>query len=508
MFLRRKKNKSGSVSVQIIDKSRGKYRVIETIGSAKNPREVDYLWRKGQRRIEELSGQLALDILTTKDQAILHFFDHSEKMGVRVIGPEKILGTIFDSIGFDSIDDDLFRHLVISRLAYPGSKLKTVDYLRRYQGVELQIDRLYRFLDEMNDRHKEAAEQIAFEHTHNVLKGEITAVFYDMTTLYFEASDEDDLRKTGFSKDGKAQHPQILLGLLVARNGYPIGYEIFEGNTFEGHTLLPVLAAFEHKFKLTRPIVVADAGLLSKPNIKMLVKAGYQYILGGRIKNETSAVKKKILALKLANGQRKSIKKEDGSRLIISYSESRAKKDRYNRQRGLQRLEKALKRGRLNKSHINNRGYNKYLKMKGEVNISIDYHKFEQDAEWDGLKGYLTNSALTPKAITDNYRSLWQIEKAFRISKTDLKIRPIYHRLRHRIEAHISIAFVAYTIYKELERILYAHKAPFSAKRAIELTQTMYALDITLPDSKRTKSVNITNEPEQKRLLEIMKKDV
>jgi transposase len=161
------------------------------------------------------------------------------------------------------------------------------------------VDRLYRFMDRLNDQHKESAENISFEHTKKVLKGDINVIFYDMTKLYFEASSEDDLRRTGFSKDGKPQHPQIMLGLLVAKQGYPIGYQIFEGNTFEGHTLLPVLASFEQKFNLSHPTVVADAGLLSNNNIQLLVEAGYKYILGARIKNEKPQIKEQILSLNL-----------------------------------------------------------------------------------------------------------------------------------------------------------------------------------------------------------------
>ena len=109
-----------------------------------------------------------------------------------------------------------------------------------------------------------------------------------------------------------------------------------------------------------------------------------------------------------------------------------------------------MRSGKLSKEHINNRGYNKYLKLSGEVNITIDYEKYEADSVWDGLKGYVTNTSLSRKKVIENYSQLWQIEKAFRISKTDLRIRPIYHRLKNRIEAHICICFTAYTIYKEL----------------------------------------------------------
>ena len=157
--------------------------------------------------------------------------------------------------------------------------------------------------------------------------------------------------------------------------------------------------------------------------------------------------------------------KDENTRLIVSYSDNRAKKDAYNRQRGLKRLEKKIKSNRLTKSSINNRGYNKYLKMEGEVFVEIDYSKYEQDSVWDGLKGFITNSKLTDKEVIANYKNLWYIERAFRMSKTDLRIRPIYHRLRNRIEAHICVAFTAYSIYKELERVLHAEKSPLSLKK-------------------------------------------
>jgi len=257
-------------------------------------------------------------------------------------------------------------------------------------------------------------------------------------------------------------NPQIFLGLLVGLGGYAIGYDIFEGDIYEGHTLIPFIEKISEKFNLTRPVVVADAGLLSKDNIKALEEQGYEYILGARIKSESEEMKQKILSANLGDGKAKALKKENHRRLIIAYSDKRAGKDRHNRTRGLQRLEKQLKRGKLTKASINNRGYNKYLKLKGKVDVEIDYDKYQQDQQWDGLKGYVTNTKFRSARVIDSYRNLWHIERAFRMSKTDLKIRPIYHRLRRRIEAHICISFVAYTILKELERVLYRKKSSIS----------------------------------------------
>ena len=283
MFLRKVNNRSGSISVQIISKSRGKYKVVKTIGSGKTEQDVQRLWYLGKQEIERISMPAKLFVSET-DTIVDSIFATLSNASIRVVGPELIFGKIYDKIGFNQIKEDLFRHLVISRLAFPLSKLKTIEYLYRYQGISLNIDRIYRFLDKLNNHLKDKIERISFEHTKKILKGKISVVFYDMTTLYFEASDEDDLRKTGFSKDGKHSNPQIFLGLLVGLGGYAIGYDIFEGNTYEGHTLIPFLDKTSKKFNLQKPIIVADSGLLSKSNIKALAEQHYEYIIGARIK--------------------------------------------------------------------------------------------------------------------------------------------------------------------------------------------------------------------------------
>ena len=216
-------------------------------------------------------GELFCDEVDARLEDFLSTVNNTE---IQVIGPELIFGRLFDKIGYGVLQSELFGRLVISRLFNPGSKLKTIDYLERYQGVSYPKERIYVFLDslckpsqssltEEETNLKATVERITFEHTKRVLRGKITVAFYDMTTLYFEASDEDDLRKTGFSKDGKHQCPQIFLGLLTAGGGNPIGYEIFEG-----HTFIPVLQNVEKKYGIGRPVVVADAALLPADNCK------------------------------------------------------------------------------------------------------------------------------------------------------------------------------------------------------------------------------------------------
>jgi transposase len=505
MFVRKKRNRSGSVSVQIISKSSGKYKVYKTIGSSISSEQIEKYFNQANNEINPNKNQLKL-FIDKEDILIERFIDDITNSQIEVIGPELVYGRIFDFIGYGSIEEKLFRHLVITRLIYPGSKLKTIEYLRRYQNIDIDVDKIYRFLDTLQNKLKQQVENISFKRTKELLNGKIEIVFYDMTTLYFEASDEDDLRKTGFSKDGKHQCPQIYIGLLVGAEGYAIGYDVFEGNISEGHTLIPMIKKFEKRYKLDKPVIIADSGLLSKENIKSLEENGYKYIIGARIKNETEGIKKKILSLDLQNGKPRRIKKDKTTTIIVSYSSGRAAKDLRNRNRGIQKLEKRIKSGKLTKSNINNRGYNKYLKLEGEIKITIDREKFEKDNKWDGIKGYITNTKLNSEAIIKNYNHLWQIEKAFRISKTDLRIRPIYHYLKERIEAHICISFVSYGIYMDLERVLKKEKSNFSVKKASEITRNMYQIKYMLPKSQKEVTKTLKMDDDQNKLIEIINK--
>jgi transposase len=499
VFIRKKKNDSGKICVQVIDKTGGKYKVLFTVGSSHDPNEVLGFIFRAKLWMKEKAGSIELDF-ANESVGTNEILDAIQNL--RLIGLELLLGKIFDEIGFNQIEDEVFRYLVLHRLVFPRSKLKTTQYLYRYHYLDWDENQIYRYLDKLYDSQKELVQKISYDHTVKILGNEIQLVFYDVTTLYFEIDNEDQLRRTGFSKEGKHQNPQIVLGLLVSRDGYPLSYEIFEGSKFEGHTMLPVIETFCQKFGLEKVIIVADAGLLSRSNIEELGSKGYEFILGARIKNESEEIRKKILELKWKDGKSKLISKGD-LRLVVSYSDSRAGKDKYNRERGLRKLEKKIKSGKLTKANLTNRGYNKYLKLKGKVQVTIDMEKFEQDSRWDGLKGYLTNSSLSKEEIMENYKQLWQIEKAFRVTKSEIKIRPIYHRLPKRIEAHICIAFVAYKVYKELERTLKAKKAVISPGKAIEIAQNIFEIEILTPKSKQLiKKVLLLSE-EQKYLAEI-----
>ncbi len=524
MFVREKKNRSGSISVQVIDKSQGSYRVIKSFGSTSDPNKLSILTSQAKHYISKVKseGMLSLfDPPIDEDSILESYLNTISNAQLQVIGPELIFGILYDRIGYNAIKSVMFRNLVMARLFNPGSKLKTIDYLYRYQGVNYSISKIYRFLDFLCAREKDDEEQeevkvkdirdyveeISFTHTKYVLGGDISVVFYDMTTLYFEASDEDDLRRTGFSKDGKSHCPQIFLGLLVGFGGNPIGYDIYEGNIDEGHTFIPFIKKIQKKYNIDKPVIVADSGLLSKNNINSFIEDGYEFIIGARPKSESKEMKQQIINSNLKFDEIKTFDKGDGLRLIISKTENRAKKDAYNRKKGLARLEKQIRSGKLTKTNINNRGYNKYLKMDGEVKVSIDLDKYILDSGWDGIKGFVTNTKLNEKDVIDSYRNLWLIERAFRMNKTDLEIRPIYHRLKNRIEGHICICFTAYTIMLELERILKKNKSNITLLRAQELTHNMYQMVYQLPNSKKIKTQILKMEPEQQELYDIVIND-
>lgn len=502
MFVRKNRNRSGSVSIQITQKVNGSNKVIKTIGVAKTKREEEFLLLLANTEIERLQGQQLL-FAEHDDLVVDNFVNSIANDHLQIIGTHLILGKIYDKIGFPSGGScNYFQNLVLCRLVYPGSKLKTVTYFKQHLNMDVSVYSVYRFLDELNAELKSTIEQISFEYTKKLLKGKIGVVFYDMTTLYFEASEEDDYRIPGFSKDGKHQQPQIMIGLLVSSHGYPIGYQIFEGNTSETKTLIPVLEVFQKKFGIDKPIIVADAALLSQKNIDALRENKYEYILGGRIKNETKQIKARIIVLDVKEGKPKELKNKNG-RLIVSFSSKRAYNDKKNKKKGLKRLEKKVKSGKLSKDQINNRGYNKYLKLSGEINVTIDYKKYKADSVWDGLKGYVTNTRLSRNKVIENYSQLWQVEKAFRISKTDLRIRPIYHRLKNRIEAHICICFSAYAVYKELERLLKKNSIELSPEKAIDKIKEIRQLQYILPRSRQVKIKILQPTEEQSQLLEM-----
>lgn len=497
MFIRKKKNPSGVVSVQIIDKSHGKYRMIKTIGSSLDNVEIEELCNLGKQWISNHLGEQDLFQQELKQQEEKQVIEYllSNIENILINGTQLILDRVFNIIGFNKIDDKILQNLVIARLSQPMSKSATVEYLKSYFDEDLQLHKIYRYMDKLYNTQQERIQQISVEHTRKILGGQIGLMFYDVTTLYFETDYGDELRENGFSKDGKHSQPQIVLGLLVSRDGYPLSYSLFNGSQYEGRTMLPIVEDFVQRFNLEDFVVVADSGLMNKSNISLMESFGYKYIIGARIKNETQEIRSQILSFNKCDNVFNELKKEN-DRLIIGYSAQRAKKDKYNREKGIKRLRQAYKSGNITKENINKRGYNKFLEISDNVKVGINQNKINEDEKWDGLKGYITNTSLPVKEIHEQYNSLWIIEKAFRVTKGTIEMRPMFHFNPCRIEAHVCICFVAYKVYKELDRMLKSSNIQLSVDKVLNIAKTITTIKMKLPLSNTTltKTMLITNK--------------
>ena len=481
------------MSVVVAEKNRGSYRELATIGISRKSEELDALVAKGKEWIDREFARRhpRLDLFGEERKKAEAEAAEAERMlacitNISINGADIILDQVFNRIGFNRVDDEVFRKLVKARLACPASKAATVEYLKNHFDDDVGLSKIYRYLDKLSGHQHEIVQDISVRHTARLFGGSIGVLFYDVTTLYFEADYEDGLRRTGFSKEGRHSNPQIILGLLISLGGYPLAYCIHEGNKYEGHTMLPTINGFVAKYGLENFVVVADSGLMNSANIAELEAHGYKYIIGAKIKNESREVMDWILAQPKRDRKMAEYDKGGGRRLLVGYTEERAKKDAYNREKGIRRLEKAYRRGTLTKENINKRGYNKFLAMDGEVKVAIDYGRIADDSRWDGLKGYLTNTDIPAQDVYAAYHNLWHVERAFRIAKSKIEIRPMFHFTRKRIEAHICICFVALKVYKELERMLKASDIRMSVDKVLALAKTIVTIHMTLPHSKQT----------------------
>ncbi|GHS91745.1 hypothetical protein FACS1894174_05130 [Bacteroidia bacterium] len=485
MYVRKKKNRSGTISVVVVSKTLGKYKEVKCLGTANTEDEAETLCNDAQKWIHAYAGQQELDFNDVKGRER----EETERVisntdTVLINGTQLLLDRIYDDIGFNRIPDEILRHLVIARVSQPASKLATTEYLKSYYDEDVDLNHVYRYMDKLYNTQQELVQQISVEHTRKMLGGKIGLMFYDVTTLYFESAKTDDLRKPGFSKDGKTAESQVVLGLLVSEGGYPLSYSLFNGSQYEGYTMIPMIDDFKQRFSLGRDfVVVADSGLMNSTNVELLRNAGYKYIIGARIKSENSKVKKWILEQPKEDGLNYEYTRNNGERLILNYSAARAGKDAYNRERGIDRLRKAYKTGRLTKQQVNRRGYNKFLEISKDVEVLISEQKIKEDSLWDGLKGYITNTDLDADKVISEYRELWVVERAFRVSKGTLEMRPMFHFTERRIEAHVCICFVAYKIYKELERLIKVKNIPLSIGKVLDVAKTVTTIRVRMPEN-------------------------
>lgn len=426
-------------------------------------------------------------------------------------GVHEIYGKLYDEMNFKTIIPNHNRHvatskalkeIVLARVANPDSKSGSVDMLASKFGVNLNLKTVYRMMDMIDDKQIKKLNKLVLTQTKSLLDDKIDVIYFDATTLYFESFTEDEdnpqdadeaIRKNGYSKDGKFNQPQVVLALLVTKQGLPVGYKAFSGDTFDGHTIIPSLKEIEDEFKVDKIVYVADAGMFNKSNLEEFDKnENMTYIVGAKIKTMSKVYKEQILKtddFTDINDDTK-VKTLDykGKKLLVSYSKKRAKKDKHEREKAITKLKKRLEDSKSVKSQLSNNGYKKYLQLESsdknsscDLSITLNEDKILEDAAWDGLKGIVTNNtSLSNEELIDQYSNLWQVEESFRITKHDLKIRPIYHWKPSRVKAHLAISFMAYALVRYLEyrvRLQYKKLSPEKIRQILLSVQTSIFYD-------------------------------
>jgi len=535
MFIRVKTNpNSPRKSVQIVESKRVANKVKQTIvkhvGVANNEKELEELklFANSLKNKLEQDGKLPLytpeeldnmtsnkttdnkNLSSTSTNKMLNRDDYDVNLldlieEDRVInGISDIYGKLYDDMNFKTILSTSKRHdtlsktlkeIVLARVANPDSKKSTVDMLALKFGVQLNLKTVYKMMDFINDNKIKKLNQLVLNQTANLLNNTIDILYFDATTLYFESFSEDEFKKNGYSKDKKFNQPQIVLALLVTKNGLPVGYKAFSGDTFDGHTIIPAIESIKDELKdmqLDKVVYVADSGMFNRVNLEKLEEYKIDYIVGARIKNLSNRVKEEILDIESYEyfDDDKKIKtiEYEGRKLVVTYSLKRANKDKQDRLKAIDKLQKKLKSSNSVKSQLSNQGYKKYIKLESnsdkkecDLSIELNEEKIKDDELWDGLKGIITNNrTLSNEELIHQYSNLWQIEESFRITKHDLKIRPIYHWKPSRVKAHLAISFMAYTLVRHLEyrvKLLYKKLSPQMIRQMLLSVQTSIFYD-------------------------------
>lgn len=482
LYVRKVPTASGATGVQVASKIRGKREIIEHIGSAHTPAELAALVAIAKQRIQ--GDQQALDLeLEESPAAVIDVPAASSAMVQRSssrILLQALEGT-YKRLGFDVIDDSVFTDLVVARLVEPTSKLDSIRVLQQLGRDPVHVNTLYNCLRRVVDRdYRTVLATACWEHVTAAEGPGVALVLYDLTTLYFEAEKEDNLRKVGMSKERRVD-PQITVGLLVARDGFPLDIHVFEGNKAETKTLIPVITAFQERHSVADMVVVADAGMLSAANLNALEDAGLSFIVGSR----TSKAPKELedhfgrRGNAIADGETVELTRPMGQgrdrrerRVVWHYKWERAQRDRRTLNAQIDRAQRVADRAEPLKKQ-------RFVKIAGQ-DVTLDEASIERARQSAGYKGYVTNidpAVMDGQAVMAAYHDLWAVEQSFRMAKSDLKARPIFHRTRDSIEAHLTIVFAALAIARYLQ-----DQVGVSIKKIIQTLQPLRTVVVTIGD--------------------------
>jgi hypothetical protein len=443
--IRKVKTGSGATAVQVVRYKNRKVVVEKHVGSTHDTSEIPALIARAETWISNEWQQEKL--FPDKKQRMLDL-ENAHYLGVRYNFAYNVLQAVLKDMGWNALKLPLLNDLVCMRIIEPSSKLRAITLLERYFGVVHAERTVYRTLPKFIT-HKEKAEKIAVSFAQHMLNLELSLVLYDVTTLYFETFNADELRVPGFSKDNKSQQPQIVVGLLVAQNGFPLGYEVFKGNTFEGHTMIPVLDTFAQTHNVENPVVIADAAMISRENITKLCERKLSYIVGARLGNVSPKVVQEITrTLEKKDGALIRLKTPHGD-LVCDFSEKRYNKNKRDMDKQIEKA-KAL----IAKKETGKRA--KFVASTEEHEAPIlNDALIAKTTALLGVKGYYTNvleDVLSNKDIVARYHDLWNVEASFRMSKTDLDARPIFHRTEDAVRSHMLVCFIALAVGRYLEQ--------------------------------------------------------
>jgi hypothetical protein len=457
-FIRKIKTASGATAVQIAYKHKGRIIKIVHIGSAHNNEELNILLRLARKRLQENQ----LELFPEARSAL--------RVGIERSFSGLLWNTLreqYRQLGFDQLDDEVFEALCIARIVEPTSKLDSLRVLADLGVDPIDRNKLYRCLVKTaNLDYRRTISQACFDHVHG--RG-LTLLLYDVTTLYFEIQEEDDYRKTGLSKERRLE-PQIIIGLLVDRNGFPLGLHSFEGNKAETKTILPVIEAFQAQHGLTKVTVVADAAMLSASNLEALTEAGYTYIVGSRLHKVPYDIAEYQKTGELSDEQIM-VTRQEGYRVIYQNRAKRAALDLRNIDKQVTKAKKALS-GQIPANRT------KFLTIKAKSK-QLNQKLIDKARALAGIKGYVTNLDIPDGEVIAYYHQLFQIEATFRMTKSDLRARPIFHHNRDAIEAHLTIVFTALAISRNIE-----YQVGISIKQFVKLIRPLRSGIVTINGKK------------------------
>ena len=456
--IRTTKTKSNATAVQIVDYKDNKKYIVKHIGSAHNKEDLDSLKQIAQDWITIESGEI---YIFNKEQfsqdPILNKYQY---LGVQYSFSYDILSHLIRKFNFDMMGNPILTDLVIMRIIEPTSKLESLKLLYEFFKIKHNRSDYYRSISSILDQ-KEDIEKKVVKIAQKHFSFDFSMVFYDVTTLYFESFTPDELRKLGISKDYKSNQPQIVIGLMVTRDGFPVSFDVFEGNTFEGNTFIPTIVKFQSTHKIKTFTIVADAAMISLKNVTELLVNNLSYIVGARVANLSMDMIKEISS-KLEEVDLRTIRINTKiGTLICSFSQKRYRKDKREMQKQILKAKQSIKTKKT-------KGV-KFVKRITKERQVINTALIEKTTLLLGIKGYYTNlDEESDEVIINHYHDLWHVEKSFRMAKSDLLARPIYHYKKNAIEAHILICFMALSICKYMEL-----KSGKSTKQIVKLFKSV-----------------------------------